>query len=209
MAYGINGFNAQGSKVFDDGNPLAILSDTVESVNVRGGSNWLREYYEFPIKASSFPCFQVFSTYNEIRTVKRSQTGFNYNFRTHEAVGLVKLNDSDLGARTVRYVTISDRVPKNSGGYGLEIWDASGTKTYRYDEKVLKVDQIVNLNDTDTFNIPNNSWVAPLFCNDRSNEHVVYPPCIYRTTGTTWKAGIIGDADVSSRYNSTWLVFQI
>ena len=209
MPYGIEGYNAQGSKIFDNGNPLAILSDTVESVNVRGGSSWLANMYEIPIKTGSFPCFQLLGTYNEIRTVKRSTTGYNYNFRTHEVVGLVKINNANLGARTFRYVTISDRLTKGTGGYGLEIWNEAGQKTYRFDEKVLKVDNIVNLNDTDTVNIPNGSWVAPLFCNDRSNEHQVYPPCIYRTTGTTWKAGIVGGTDVSTRYNSTWLVFTL
>lgn len=209
MAYGIEGYNAQGSKVFDGGNPIAILSDDSVSVTVRGGSPWISNMYEVPIRPGSFPCFQMLSTYNEVKMVKRSLTGFNYNFRTHEVVGLIGFNDSNMGARTFRYITISDRIPKGSGGYGLELWNEAGVKTYRYDEKVLKVDNIVNLKDEETFNVPNGSWVAPMFCNDRSNEHVIYPPRISRTTGTTWKANLASGATDPNRYNSTWLVFSM
>ena len=209
MPYGIESYNYTGAKVLDGSSQIVLLSDEISTETVRGGSSWLKNFYEPAIKQGSFFAFQLLPTYNNIAMVKRSKTGYNYNFRTVETTGLVRFNDTNLGSKNFRYITISDKTPKGTGGYGMEIWNEAGSKIYRFDDKVLKIDSIFSLNELDTVTLPNNCWLCPLMVQDSSNEVVVMPPELLRISGNTWRAEVANVNEDPSRFHSLWLRFTI
>ena len=187
MSYGIKTVNSKGITIIDTERPVLALSPTSEYVEATDSSTWADGMYFPPPKGGQFPAVFVGTGINQIKLGKLEGIG-DYGGATYSRPGWFGLNgNTDMGTREFKYVVINDKNPKGSGGYGLEIYDSTGTKIYRFSDQVLSVSDVIVGIRNQTVTFPNNVWLCPLVIWDGSAPGYIFKPLLDRVgTSNTW-----------------------
>lgn len=179
MPYGLRTYNSRGSVVFDTERPVACIADST-TINARGRSNYLNNTYWCSQAFNEKYSYFGFELDSGIRQVAFNSGQMTDNTNTTTFAGAQYNWESDIGPRPFDAIDLSSRIPKNTGGYGLELRNELGQVFYRYDEKVLKVEPAVFCKYKNFFTLPGNCWVIPIWCDDNSGTSRISRPLIER-----------------------------
>lgn len=191
MAYGIQVRNNRGSIIVDQETPVVCVGGSFTN-NLSGGSRPTFDLFN-RLEGNPYSAFQVASHFNRV-DIYGTYLGFGSNsfpFR-------VQINDGNTGNLPFDAINLSKYLPKSTGGYGLEVRDETGKVIYRYDDRILAVNQVIFAKQDDEIVIPNGHWFCPVLVNDKSNDRFPFNPFISRVGNTTtWKVDRINKGTIA------------
>ena len=183
MPYGLRTYNSRGSVVFDTERPVACIASST-TINAQGSSTYKNNTYWCRPAFNSRYSYFGFELDSGIRQVSFNAAQMTSNVNTNMFSGAQYNWESNIGPRPFDAIDLSSRIPKNTGGYGLELRNELGQVFYRFDEKVLKVEPAVYCRYKNFFTLPGNCWVMPIYCYDSSSSYLIGRPTIERQGNT-------------------------